>query len=182
MRKSSLLQNLIIIFGSIVAAVLFAKSGVVGKILTETKEIEIIASFIGGFFFTSLFTTAPATVVLAEIAQENSPIIVAIFGGMGAVLGDLILYKFLKNHIADQLVSLFAHPKSERWLKIFHLNIFHWLLVLVGAVIIASPLPDELGLALMGLGHLKPKFLIPISFGLNALGILIVGLVARQLN
>jgi len=180
-HPNQLAKNLIIILASIFAAVLLAKTGVVGIILTQTKEIEILASFLGGFFFTSVFTVAPATVVLAQVAQENSPFIVALFGGLGAVAGDLILFRFLKSHLTDQLVSLFSHPKSERLLKLFHLNIFHWLMVFVGALVIASPLPDELGLMLMGLGELKTRFLIPLSFVLNALGILVIGLVARQL-
>lgn len=180
-HPSELAKNLIIVIASIFAAVLLAKSGVVGVILTQTKEIEILASFIGGFFFTSLFTVAPATVVLAEIAQENSPFLVAALGGLGAVAGDLILFKFLKSHLTDQLINLFSHPKSERLLKLFHLNIFHWLMVFVGAVVIASPLPDELGLMLMGLGELNTRFLIPLSFVLNSLGILVIGLIARGL-
>jgi len=180
-RHSQLTKNLLIVIGSIFAAILLAKTGVVGIILTQTKEIEILASFLGGFFFTSLFTVAPATVVLAEIAQENSPFLVAALGGLGAVAGDLILFRFLKSHLTDQLVSLFSHPKSERLLKLFHLNIFHWLLVFIGALVIASPLPDELGLMLMGLSEIKPKLLIPLSFVLNSIGILVIGLIARQL-
>src|SRR3989344_7835474 len=180
-RHSQLTKNLLIVIGSIFAAILLAKTGVVGIILTQTKEIEILASFLGGFFFTSLFTVAPATVVLAGIAQENSPFLVAALGGLGAVAGDLILFRFLKSHLTDQLVSLFSHPKSERLLKLFHLNIFHWLLVFIGALVIASPLPDELGLMLMGLSEIKPKLLIPLSFVLNSIGILVIGLIARQL-
>lgn len=177
-----LAKNLLIILASIFAAILLAETGVVGLILTQTKEIEILGSFIGGFFFTSLFTVAPATVVLAEIAKENSPFLVAVFGGLGAVVGDLILFRFLKSHLTDQFVSLFSHPKSERLLKLFHLNIFHWLLVFVGAAVIASPLPDELGLMLMGLSEIKTKFLIPLSFVLNSIGILVIGLISRQLG
>ena len=181
-RKGNLIKNIFILAGSIVAAILFAKSGIAGVILTETRELEILASFLGGIFFTSLFTAAPATVVLAEIAQANSVFTVAFFGALGSILGDLILFKFLKAHLGDELVALFSHPKSERLLKLFHLNIFHWLMVFVGAIIVASPLPDELGLVLMGITEIKPKYLIPLSFGLNFIGILIIGLIARGIS
>lgn len=178
-HKSHLNENLLVIAGSIFAAILFAQSGVVGRILTQTKGIEMLASFIGGFFFTSLFTVAPATVVLGEIAQANSIIFVALFGGAGAVLGDLILLRFLKSNLTDDLAALFSHPKSERLLRLVHLNIFHWLLVAAGAVVIASPLPDELGLMLMGLSEIKLRYLIPLSFVLNSLGILVIAAIAR---
>lgn len=178
-RTSNLLKNLFILAGSIIVAVIFAKSGIVGLLLTETRETEIIASFLAGMFFTSLFTTAPAMVVLAEIAKSNSVFLVAFFGGLGAILGDLLLYKFLKAHLSGEIIALFSHPKAERFLKFFHLNIFHWLMVFVGAIIVASPLPDELGLVLMGISEIKLKYLIPLSFALNFIGIFIIGLIAK---
>ena len=56
-----------------------------------------------------------------------------------------------------------------------------WFLMGVGALIIALPLPDEIGLVMMGLSRMKARHLIPISFVLNSLGIALVGLVARAL-
>jgi hypothetical protein len=41
----------------------------------------------------------------------------------------------------------------------------------LGALIIASPLPDEFGLALMGISRMRALVLMPISFVMNALGI-----------
>jgi hypothetical protein len=49
----------------------------------------------------------------------------------------------------------------------------------VGAIIIASPLPDELGLALLGVSTLsRPQFFL-LSFAMNSLGIFIILLVAQ---
>jgi len=62
-----------------------------------------------------------------------------------------------------------------------HLRLFRWSMVLFGALVIASPLPDEIGLAMMGLSKVKTLLFIPISFSLNAFGILIIGLIARTL-
>ena len=178
---SHLAENLWILAFSVIAAVFLAKSGVFEQILTSTKESEIIGSFIAGLFFTSLFTVAPATVALAEIAQANSVIMVALIGALGAVIGDMVLFNFLKTHLSDELFSLFTHIKIKRWQRIFHFKAFHWAMVILGALVIASPLPDELALALMGITKIKASLLIPISFVFNGLGILAVGLVARNL-
>lgn len=180
--SAHLAENLWILAFSLLAAFFLAKSGILEALLTQTRQLEIIGSFIAGLFFTSLFTVAPATVALAEIAQANSLWIVALFGGLGAVIGDLALFRFLKSHLSDELFYLFTHTKSKRLTKIFHLKIFHWLLVFLGALVIASPLPDELGLTMMGITKIKARYLMPISFVLNTLGIVAVGLIARQLN
>jgi uncharacterized membrane protein YdjX (TVP38/TMEM64 family) len=44
----------------------------------------------------------------------------------------------------------------------------------LGAIIIASPLPDEMGVGLMGISKLKTSQFILLSFVLNAIGIFIV--------
>jgi hypothetical protein len=41
----------------------------------------------------------------------------------------------------------------------------------LGAFIIASPLPDELGLTLMGMSKVRLAVLVPVSFVMNAVGI-----------
>jgi hypothetical protein len=56
---------------------------------------------------------------------------------------------------------------------------FSWAMLVAGAIIIASPLPDELGVALMGIGEIRPRVFLPLSFAMNTLGIVIVGLAAQ---
>jgi hypothetical protein len=47
-------------------------------------------------------------------------------------------------------------------------------------LIIASPFPDELGLMLMGLSKTNTKVFILLSFVLNFIGILVMGLLLRR--
>ncbi len=71
--------------------------------------------------------------------------------------------------------------EGKRLDRIFHLRFFRFFIPFIGALIIASPFPDEIGLAMMGIVKLEPKFLVPISFILNSIGILILLLVAQGL-
>jgi len=174
-------NNAVMLFASVAMAYFLAASGILGELLTKTVGSEIISSFIAGIFFTSLFTAAPATIALGSIAQAHSLWIVALFGALGAVIGDLILYRVLKTHVTDDLLYLLSRPRRRRLPQLFHLKVFRWLLGFIGMLIIASPLPDELGLMLIGIGKLHPSFLMSISFVLNGIGIYIVGLIARQL-
>ncbi len=176
-------HNALTVLTSVVLAYLVFKSGILGYILTQTFEIELVGAFVAGFFFTSLISTAPAIVALGTIAGAgHEPLwMIAIVGGLGSLLGDLILFAFLKNHIADELHRFTLHPSNARLRKLLHLRSIRWLLGFIGAVIIASPLPDELGLALMGVGKMRIWLLAALSFVFNSIGIYIIGLVARNL-
>ena len=131
-----------------------------------------VGSFLSGVFFTSIFTAAPATVMLYEIAQGWSALPVALIGALGAVVGDLLIFRFIRDRLTSGL--------NRKWIKILHLSKARFLAAILGGIVIASPLPDELGLALMGLSNVRQRWIIPMSFVFNFLGILAIGLLARQ--
>ena len=179
--KNNLMKDIAVIALSILIAIILVKTGVLTNISASSRELKLLGSLIAGMFFTSVFTVAPATVALVEIARLNSIFWVAILGGAGAMIGDLIIFRFVKNKLSEDILYLLKKSKSERLSLIFHLKIFRWLLAFLGALVIASPLPDELGLTMMGLSKIKTSLFIPISFLLNSLGILIIGLIARSI-
>lgn len=175
------MRDLGIIILSIVIAVILAKTGVLAGILTSTQEWTVLGSLIAGMFFVSIFTAAPAGVVLFEMATANSMWEVALFGGIGALIGDLLIFRFIKDSLSEDIHWLIRKTKLERLTSIFKLKLFRWFIPFIGALIVASPLPDEIGLAMMGLSKMKTSVFIPISFVLNFVGILIIGLFAKGL-
>lgn len=178
-EKNNIMRDLGIIILSIVIAVILAKTGALAGILTSTQEWTVLGSLVAGIFFVSIFTAAPAGVVLFEIAAANSIWEVALFGGIGALIGDLIIFRFIKDSLSEDIHWLIRKTKQERLTSIFHLNLFRWIVPFIGALIVASPLPDEIGLAMMGLSKMKTSVFMPISFTLNFLGILVIGLFAK---
>lgn len=180
-QKIYLFRDAGIVLLSIIIAVILYKTKILEGVLTSTKEIELIGSFIAGMFFTSIFTSALATVALAEIAQANSVVLTAILGGAGALLGDYIIFRFVKDNLSKDVVFLLQQVRHKRLIHIFHLRFFRWFIAFLGAIVIASPLPDELGLAMLGLSKIKNSLFVPISLGFNTLGILIIGLIAKSL-
>ena len=50
----------------------------------------------------------------------------------------------------------------------------------VGAIVVASPLPDEFGLTLLGLTKMPKKRFLALMFGLNFVGILFIALAANR--
>lgn len=164
---------------SIAVAYILVEINAFDGLIQASSSVKFLGSFIAGMFFTSIFTVALATVTLAEIALTNNIFGVALFGGLGAVLGDLVIFRFLRKNIGKDVEELVK--KNRRFRKVFRLRFFRFLIPFIGALVIASPLPDELGLAMMGVVELKARHLAPISFILNSLGILAVALVAQGL-
>lgn len=178
-HRHHLIIDIIGISISIVLAILLARSGFIEQLLTG-KWI-LLESFIAGLFFTSAFTTAPAIAALGEIAQ-NAPSVwhVALAGGLGALVGDLIIFRIMRDRLEQDIY--YALGRGGKMLHtILKVKLFRWITFFLGALIIASPLPDELGLMMMGLSRERISIFIPTSFIFNSLGIFIIGIIARSL-
>ena len=180
-NSNNLLQDMAIIVLSIVIAVVLAKTGALADILTSSKESGRLGSFIAGIFFTSIFTVAPAAVTLGALAQADSIAQTALFGAFGAVLGDLIIFRFVRDRFSVHLMELLRERGGgRRTVTLFRLKSFRWLTFLAGGLIVASPLPDELGISLLGFSKLKTSLFIPLSFVFNFAGIFLIGIAARS--
>lgn len=175
------LRDLLFIFCSIFLAIVLAKLDFVEGVLAFSENIRIAGTFIAGLFFTSLFTTAPATVVLGEISRQEPIFRVAFLGALGALGGDGLIFYFFRNHVANDLEMLIKRTKRNPWRSALKNKTVGWASTLVGALIIASPLPDELGIAMMGLSRINFKVFIPVSFSFNFLGIVFIGWASRWL-
>ena len=176
------MKDVAIIVVSIVFAVFLVRSGALTELFASAKQFEVIGSFIAGMFFTSVFTTAPAIVTLGEIARDNNVIFTAIVGAMGSVVGDLIIFRFIRDRFAQHLMEALQHQTGGKKLKHFlKLRYFRWMTFLIGGAIIASPLPDELGITLLGFSKMKIWGFVMLSFVFNCTGIVLIGLIARSL-
>lgn len=180
--NKSLFIDLIIVTVSIFFAIFLVQTQILQKILTSTMELEFIGSFIAGIFFTSIFTVAPAAITLGQIAAANSIFLTALFGAMGAVVGDLIIFKFVRDSISEHLNEAIKNQFINKSIReLFKYKLFRWTTFLIGGLIIASPLPDELGISLLGILKIKTKWFIYISFIFNFIGLLFVGTIAKAL-
>ena len=160
---------LLILIGAAVAIAL-AHTGAI-EWFTRMLGGGVVSSFISGIFFTSVFTIAPAAIALVHISQTTSIATIAFVGALGAMCGDLILFFFIRDRFADDLAHSFKPSFLKHIARSFHFGFLKWLSPVLGALIIASPLPDEFGLTLMGLSKTRVIILAPISFVMNIAGI-----------
>ena len=150
------------------------KSGYLQNWVATVLPNMFVAEFIAGVLYTSFLTSPIAVAMLLVLAKEGNPIIIALLGGMGAVLGDLLIIKVFRDNYksdVDNVSKQLRLRKITALLKKFHLEFF---IPLLGAIIIASPFPDEIGLLMLGVSKLKYGEIAKISFALNSAGILLI--------
>lgn len=181
-NRHLLIQDLIIIGFSIGFAWYLEKTEILIRLLSTTNQLEIVGSFVAGIFFTSIFTTAPAIVALGELSQVNSILVTALFGALGAVIGDLIIFRFIRDRFSDHLIEVAREQGlTRRFKKLLKGRFLRRSSFLIGGLIIASPFPDELGISILGLSKMKTDVFTVISFAFNFIGIIAIGLAARAI-
>lgn len=168
-RKELIKDILFVLIGAVVAIIL-SRFGFIDWFVNIIGN-QVFSSFFAGLFFTSIFTIAPSSVALVNITNA-SMLTVAFWGALGALCGDLILFYFIRDRFAENLVASIRPSVTRYILSSFHLGFMKWLSPVLGALIIASPLPDELGLTLLGISKTRISILIPISFVMNFIGII----------
>lgn len=177
-KTKHLLQDFVFILVSLTVAIFLVESSFLQSFVGSLHKVQYLAIFVAGMFFTSIFTTAPAIVILASFTQNENIFLVALLGGLGAMVGDYILFLFVKDRVLEDFKYIFGVSKHKRIPNIFKTKLFHFFSPFFGALIIASPLPDELGIAILGLSNTSNKFFLLLSFLFNAGGIFVIGFLA----
>lgn len=163
----------------------FVLSVILGLILLETplfREVVLhlgnygyFGAFVGGILFVSTFTVSIGTVLLLLLAETINPVLIGLIAGVGAVAGDLLIFQYVRNKgLISEIKHFFEFFGSDKVSHLIHSKYFSWTLPVLGAIIIASPLPDEMGVGLMGISKLKTGQFILLSFALNAIGIFLI--------
>lgn len=158
----------------------FAGSDAVKHAIELAGGLGYVGALLTGLFLVSTFTIAPALAVLYHLADILNPLEIAILAGVGGVAGDYIIFRYLKDRIFTELKPVFHHFGGPYLSGVFKTPYFAWLTPIVGAALIASPLPDEVGIGLLGVSKLRNWQFILLSFFLNATGIFIVVTLARS--
>lgn len=167
-------KNLTIMVFGIIFALVLSRMEVFHQVLLGLGEFEYVGAFFAGMLFVSTFTVATGALILLVLA-ENLPLFpMAVAAGAGGVFGDLVIFYFVRDKLSDEIKDLYNRFGGKHLTHILHTVYFRWTLPVVGAVIIASPLPDEIGVSLMGISKMNVYRFIGISFLLNTTGILVV--------
>jgi uncharacterized membrane protein YdjX (TVP38/TMEM64 family) len=142
-------------------------------------EFGYLSAFFGGMLFAFGFGAPFGVAILATIANDLNIFIGAMLGGLGALLSDYILFKFIRLTFNDE-IQRFKDSKAFglfRGLLVRRIppKISFYISLGIAGIVIASPLPDEFGVALLaGITTVRERTFAILSFTLNTLGILVV--------
>lgn len=167
-------KNLSLFFLSIIFALFISRFEIFHSLLLQLGEYGYFGAFVAGILFVSTFTVATGAIILLVLAERLSPLEIGIVAGLGAVVGDLTIFRLIKDHIVEEITPIYNYFGGKHVTSLFHTKYFSWTLPVIGAFIIASPFPDEIGVSLMGISKMKTYQFLFISFLLNAVGIFLV--------
>lgn len=166
--------NTVIFLLILFLAIMLEIAGVFGYVSKFLAGFGYFGGVAAGFFMVSVFTTAPALFVLYELTVYLPLWQVSLAAGLGAMLGDYLILKIFKDRLWNEWRPWLRSFFGPRLTKIAQSRHFKWLLPVLGAVIIASPFPDEIGISLLGLSHIKRWQFLVLTFLLNSLGIFLI--------
>lgn len=143
-------------------------------------SLGYFGAFIAGIMFVYGFTSPIATGILIVLASSLNIWIAGFIAGFGAVLGDLIIFRFIRSSFKEELDLL----KQERiFIRVRDLipekfrksKLKEYLILIFAGFLIASPLPDEFGVSLLAMSETVSewKFMI-LSYILNTFGIFVI--------
>jgi len=168
-------KNLTLVFFGVLFAVLLSRIQGFHEFLVHLGRFGYIGAFFAGMLFVSTFTVATSALILLTLAETLSPIEIGLIAGFGAVVGDLTIFHLMKDNLSREIEYIYTQFDHKKHLKkLFHTKYFNWMLPVIGAIIIASPFPDELGVSMIGLSKMNTIKFIVLSFILNSLGIFLV--------
>ncbi len=171
-----------LLLASVVGAVIIVKTDALAEILAHVQGYDVPASFISGFLFSSGIVTPLAIGAFLESAKYIPAIELAVIGSVGAVCGDLLLFRFVRSQLVEYILRAALSPKALRFSRMIAKGPLWWVAPIMGAVVIASPLPDELGLLMMGISSIRLVQFVPLAFAANVAGIYIIVLAAQTFS
>lgn len=146
----------------------------------QTSSHGFFSAFVAGVLYVYGFTAAFGTGILLSLLKDQNLFASVIVAAAGSLMGDLIIFRLIREYFGDEIMQL-SESKGLAWLvRKLPDAVRRFGLTLLGFLIVASPLPDEVGVSLIATGRISGTWFAILSFVLNAVGILAIILVGRS--
>jgi len=176
-------HNIALLIFSLASAYIIYRLPFFDSIIANIGSLGLFGAFLSGMFFASTFTVATGGLLLISLANTLNPLGLIFASALGAVTADLLIFYFVKDNVSAEITPVYEKFLAHHHLKkILHTRYFSWTLPVLGALIIASPLPDELGVSLMGISAMTVSKFTLISFFSHTIGMISLVLLAGTLS
>ncbi|MBU1083029.1 hypothetical protein KKE14_01135 [Patescibacteria group bacterium] len=178
-RKKSSNASWLLIIISIIIAFLLSRYQPFHAFLLGLGDWSYVGIFLTGILFVFTFTAATAIIIFNTLGEVMSPWSIGLIAGLGAALGDYLIFMFVRKHVSKHTKRLIESPSNSFLGKLFKNSYFRWVLPVVGGIIVALPFPDEIGIALLGISKIKIRQFVILAFVLHAVIITLVAMTGR---
>lgn len=142
-------------------------------------KFDYIATFVAGFFFVYGFTTSISIASLLILSPIQNFWLAGFIAMLGAIVGNFFVFRFMRISIAGELNYLSKNKllkiiivKLEKYTPFF---IRSYVLPAFAGFIAATPLPDELAVALLSWSrNISITIFSFMTFTFNVFGIFII--------
>jgi hypothetical protein len=167
--------KLVLLIACIALAYYLFSIDAVGNFVAGISRLSSIGDFIGGVFFSFGFTV-PFSIGFFLTSHPSNIFLSTFIAGIGSVIGDLVIFRTIKFSFMDEFRELEKKKAIQKIEKIVknnrHVLVSHYLVYIFAGLALATPVPDEIGVAMLaGLTTIKPSKLAIISFILHAIPI-----------
>ncbi|MDO8487654.1 MAG: hypothetical protein Q7S45_05140 [Candidatus Curtissbacteria bacterium] len=179
--KSAKHKNLLLLLVGLVIAAFLYKYEPFHAFLLHIGELGYLGAFIAGILYDFTVTVGTSIVILLVLAEKLPAIGLGAFAATGAILGDYIIFRLVKDNLAKELAPLLETIEKDLGTKrlktlrhIARTRYFHWMMPVVAAMVIGSPFPDEIAFGLMGMTKIKTYQVFLLSAIFNFIGIMLI--------
>jgi len=145
-------------------------------------EWGYVGIFISGILYVFSFTAPIATALILIFSTNNNFILLGLIAGIGSLVGDFLIFHFIRISFVDEIKEFSQHKISLFTLNKIPKIYQKYLAYTLGAIFIATPLPDEVGITILASSkEVKLKHFGIISYVLNTAGIFLIILLGKTL-
>lgn len=167
-------KGLTLIAISILLTIILSRFDFLSPIFFNLGHMAFVGPFVAGILYVSASTAALGILILLDLTKTLSPIEIAVIAGIGGAVADFVLFRFFKGSLLSEITPIYNRLGGQHLTRIMHHKYLRWSLPIVGAIIIASPFPDEIGISLMGLTKIKNYQFVILSLVLDITGVFLL--------
>jgi hypothetical protein len=166
-----------------VILVYFLFSGIAYKPLHDALVfMGYFGTFLAGLLYPYALTSAAGTGILLILSKEQNLLLAGVIAGIGALISDIILFLFVTHSFSDEVQKLSEEKVVRTVNRLIPDSIRVYLLATFAGLLIASPLPTEIGILLMtSIKNMSFKKFISIIYVLHASAIFIILLIGNTI-
>ncbi|HKM60737.1 MAG TPA: hypothetical protein VJY36_07700 [Candidatus Bathyarchaeia archaeon] len=137
-------------------------------------------TFLAGLLYPYALTSSAGTAILLILAKEQNFLLAGVIAGVGALVSDMVIFLFVKHCFNDEVQKLSKEKVVQTFNRWIPDSIRVHLLATFASILIASPLPTEIGIMLMtSIKNMSTKKFVIIVYILHASAIFIILLIGR---